>query len=109
MFEVYDKKIKQLINSKSKETSWADVLSTHREMISLIQHERLIHLLVMIFVGIVMAMSCFATILSSAPSLIILDLPLMVLFIAYIFHYRFLENTTQAWYTYIEKIKEKIN
>lgn len=66
-------------------------------MLKTIRHERLIHLLVMIFVGLVMSMSFFTTIVSEKYFLLLLDIPLLMLFVGYLFHYRFLENTAQNW------------
>ena len=98
MFKTYDEKLKKILSEKPSNTDWKQVLDHHRTMISRIQHERFIHLLVTIFVGLVMSVASFATILTQNPGLLVIAAPLIILFIAYIFHYRFLENTTQAWY-----------
>lgn len=104
MFKKYDEKIRKIVSEKAKETDWKQTLTYHREMISHIQHERLIHLLVTIFVGLVMSAASFITIITQKQDLLILAIPLLVLFLAYLLHYRFLENTTQGWYEVEEKI-----
>lgn len=106
MFKTYDIKIKKILSAKASDTDWKNVLENHKEMIAKIQHERLIHLLVTIFVGIVMSASAFITILTQKTDLLIFCIPLIFLFVAYLFHYRFLENTTQNWYLLEEEIKE---
>ncbi len=106
MFKTYNTKIKKILSEKSSETNWKNVLEHHRRMIERIQHERIIHLLVMIFVGIVMSTSAFIIIVTRKPDLLIICIPLLFLFIGYIFYYRFLENTTQDWYLVEDEIKK---
>ena len=79
--EEYLEEIKK--NKPSKED-----LLTH---ISFFQHERLIHLLVTIFTGIIT---------------VLLFLLMVCLFIPYIFHYYFLENKVQELYTIYDKQKK---
>jgi uncharacterized membrane protein len=98
--------IKKTLSDKSENADWKEILKTHKLMIERIQHERLIHLLVTIFVGLVMVLSLLATVISENIILAFLDIPLLILFTAYIFHYRFLENTTQGWYKIEDSIKE---
>lgn len=109
MFKVYDKKIKKLLSLKCSDIHWENVLENHKEMVATIQHERLIHLLVTFFVGSIMAASAFIIIITQKSDLLIFCIPLLFLFIAYLFHYRFLENTTQNWYLLEEDIKILIN
>ena len=108
MFKDYDRKIKEILSTGALETDWKNILENHKEMIALIQHERLIHLLITIFVGISMLLVCLTTIITENPLLVFLDVPLIALFTGYIFHYRFLENTTQSWYKLTELVREKI-
>ncbi|MCJ7740210.1 hypothetical protein MUP32_02740 [Candidatus Microgenomates bacterium] len=108
MFKKYDVKIKEILSSKPSETDWKSVLEDHREKIDQIQHERLIHLLVTIFVGLVLSISCFTTIVTQNLILLVFDLPLLLLFLGYLFHYRNLENTTQSWYLLEEEIKSSL-
>lgn len=108
MFKAYDRKIHETLSASADGTDWKKILKNHREMIKTIQHERLIHLLVMIFTGTVMSLSFFFTILIQMPALILLDVILFGLFIGYVLHYRYLENTTQSWYRLRDRIKEKL-
>jgi len=93
-----------LLSESGIDTNWKKTLENHKEMISKIQHERLIHLLVTMFVGSIMILSSFIVIVTKQPELLIISFPLLILFIAYIFHYRFLENTTENWYLLEEEI-----
>lgn len=71
------------------------------------QHERLIHLIVTIFVGISTILFFLAMIYFEEILFILLFIILLLLFIPYIFHYYFLENSIQRLYIlYDEKNKD---
>lgn len=108
MFKSHNLFVTKLLADKPAGTDWKLVLAHHVKMLSDIQHERLIHLLVTIFVGLAMTMCSLTTIVTRDPLLLVLDFPLIVLFTAYIFHYWFLENTTQSWYTVRDSIEKLI-
>lgn len=109
MFKKYNLEITKTLEEKKEGVDWKSTLSRHKLMIARIQHERLIHLLVMIFVGICFVL-CFLTTVNAGSLLLdTLTLILMILFTAYIFHYRFLENTTQRWYEVEDEITELID
>jgi hypothetical protein len=108
MFKKYDAEIKETLSKKSSDTSWKEVLDTHKTMVARIQHERLVHLLVMLFVGIIMSLSFFIIIVTGKPDLLLIAILLLCLFLAYLLHYRFLENTTQNWYKLEDEIKENL-
>jgi hypothetical protein len=109
MYSEYQKKIRKLLSSDSPSTNWNVALETHLSMISVIQHERIIHLMVTIFVGVAMILTCLTTIVTGKPYLLLLDFPLIALFMGYIFHYRYLENTTQSWYKITDLLREKVS
>jgi hypothetical protein len=109
MFKKYNQEIREILIKKAPDADWKKILSHHQRMILRIQHERLIHLLVTIFVGLVGSIASFITIVTQKPDLLIFTIPLLVLFIAYLFHYRFLENTTQGWYKLEEEIILQLN
>lgn len=108
MFKKYDLEIKEILASNSSDLDWEKVLKYHKNMIKKIQHERLIHLMVMIFVGTIMSLSFFFTLLTEKFILVFVDVPLLGLFTGYLFHYRFLENTTQNWYKLEDRIRERL-
>lgn len=104
MFKEYDKTIKKILSEDQEGIKWEVVLEDHKSKLAQIQHERLIHLLVTIFVGISMLLCVLTTIITGKPYLLCLDFPLLILFLGYIFHYRYLENTTQTWYKLSDQI-----
>ena len=98
MFKKYDEEIIKIISDKSSTNDWKKILEKHRRMISYIQHERLIHIIVTMFVGLVMSIGAFITIIIQKQDPLFFVFSLLILFVVYLFHYRFLENTTQNWY-----------
>ena len=90
-------------NNKIDKDLAEEVLTT----IGFFQHERFVHLLVTVFVGI----SCILFLLGSLHfgliGLFLLFLITILLFIPYIFHYYYLENGTQKLYDLYFEIKKK--
>lgn len=109
MFKKYNLEIIKILSEKEERTDWKKVLKYHKLMIARIKHERLIHLLVTIFVGLCFVLCFLVAIFTYNILLSVLTLILMILFTAYIFHYRYLENTTQKWYVLEDKISEELN
>jgi len=86
---------------------WAGLARFHRTQIGYMQHERLIHLLVMLFFGLCALVTLLAMIVN--PRTPITVLVLLVLFLAllvpYIAHYYKLENGVQRWYHLANEIE----
>ncbi len=83
-----------------------DFLSYHLQQVGFLQHERLVHLLVMLFV--MAAFLVFFVLFLLIQDMVIFGLFLLclVLTIFYVFHYFKLENTVIKWYfIYNEKKK----
>ncbi len=68
--------------------------------IEIFQHERLVHLIVTVFVGICTVLFFAMGLFAENILLIILAFITLILFAFYIFHYYFLENSVQKLYTY---------
>jgi len=83
----------QLQKSVTKET-----IEYHAQKIQYFQHERLVHLLVTLTIGIALLISVLATLSMNQLILYIIDGLLFILFVPYIFHYRGLENGIQRLY-----------
>ncbi|MEX1376479.1 MAG: hypothetical protein AB1Z23_03285 [Eubacteriales bacterium] len=75
-----------------------DILAYHRLQIQNIQHERLIHLIVLCLFALLMVGSLvFYFIMTSIITFILMGIFLATEFF-YILHYYLLENTVQMWY-----------
>ena len=80
----------------------------HKEMVTNFQHERLVHLLVMLFfvsiaLGLIGALAYYVAIFGWLPEmwpLYVLVGLVVILSVAYVKHYYFLENHIQKMYKY---------
>lgn len=101
----YLKQTDNLIQTHASITE--DMLSYHRLQISLFQHERLIHLLVTIFVGLLAILFLLFALMLENISLLLAFLCLLLLFIPYILHYYRLENGVQKLYQQYDQLQNK--
>ena len=87
-----------------------ELIKEHKEKIRWLQHERLVHLIVVLMVVIVelftVSLALLHPELGIYPSLIVLGLAVLLGF--YFFHYFFLENTVQRWYKLADEMEEKL-
>lgn len=98
------KQIKEYIEEVEKKKVTKEDMLNH---ISFYQHERLVHLIVTVFVGISAILFFLAMIYFERLELIVIFTVLLLLFIPYILHYYFLENSIQKLYLlYKEKNKD---
>lgn len=86
------------------------LLERHREKLGWLQHERLIHLLVVLLTSIAELFTVDLTLLHPEVGIgaAIAMLVLAVLLGFYFAHYFFLENTTQHWYRLAGKLAENL-
>ena len=101
----YLSKMRELDASKKKLSK--DELNDMLIHIKFYQHERLIHLLVTIFVGLGTIMFFGIAINNNSVEFVIVGLITLILFAFYIVHYYFLENSVQELYDLYDSLKEK--
>lgn len=82
-------------------------LDYHLIQIEQFQHERLIHLIVTVFVGTLAILFLLFGLLIENIGLLIAFLGLLCLFIPYILHYYLLENNVQKMYYQYDKLINK--
>ena len=92
---------------QNTQTDWQRLMKLHLQKIQFFQHERLVHLLVLILVALCTLASFLTIVVTESVSLIPLALVLLVLLGFYIRHYYFLENNTQKLYVFYDRIEEK--
>lgn len=80
----------------------------HLRQIAWMQHERFIHLVVMLFVGLFTLMTILFVTLHPTVPLGALALVLLGLFSGYVVHYFRLENGVQRWYQLANRLDEKL-
>ena len=74
-----------------------------KQHIAYLQHERLVHLLVMLTVGLATLLTFLFMLLTEQMFLALPASMLTGLFVPYLFYYRKLENTVQSWYKLADK------
>ena len=84
---------------------WPALQDRHLRMIGRLQHERLIHLLVTLAFGIALLAVLAMALVAPAVQVYALAGLLLLLFIPYVGHYFFLENTVQRWYQLADEIE----
>lgn len=104
--KTYIEKTNNLL-AKSKLKNKNEVISEHITQIKIFQHERLIHLIVTTFVGIISILFFIVGVITQNIILLFLFILTLFLFIPYIFHYYYLENNTQKLYIQLSQLKEK--
>lgn len=91
----YQKYILEKISNKELSN---DLLAYHNLQISWLQHERLIHLIVLAITSLLLIISLIGLVLSDHLVFIVLLILFGLLEFAYVIHYYLLENTVQRWY-----------
>ncbi len=81
-----------------------EIFQEHKDKISFMQHERIVHFLVTMMFAIVLAIFVCAFLITENPALMLLVVIIMVLLGFYIKHYYFLENTVQEMYRIYDKM-----
>ena len=83
------------------------LLDYHRQQIDFMQHERLVHLLVMALTILVFLFSCAVLYILQSAAAAVLWILLLILSVFYIRHYYYLENTIQRWYRLANSLEEE--
>jgi len=88
-----------------------ELYELHLEKLRWLQHERLIHLIVLVMTAFAELFCVDLAVLhpQTNPLSAILMLALAVLLAFYFAHYFFLENTVQRWYTLADRLRESLN
>lgn len=89
------------------DNDWDKILTEHLDKIAFFQHERLIHLLVMILFALMSLITIIAFVVTGIIGLLILGIMFLGLTIPYIYHYYFMENQTQELFKDYDKILKK--
>lgn len=85
-----------------------DFLSFHLRQIRFLQHERLVHLLVMLFVIFSFLLFLFLFLFFNNFLILIVFLLCLLLSVFYVLHYFKIENTVIKWYfTYNDNVRQK--
>jgi hypothetical protein len=104
----HEKYVEEMILDPSGTTDLRELLAYHDKQIRWMQHERLAHCIVMLFVCLFMLLVLGFTIIYMSAASLILSTLLLILTAAYIFHYFRLENGVQRWYNLSNRIRQQL-
>lgn len=104
----YKNRIDTLINEDLPNTDWKKVLDEHLIQISFFQHERLVHLIVMVLFALMTLTTIAVGIIADYPYMFLGTVMLLILLIPYISHYYLLENEVQHMYEQYDFMNKKI-
>jgi cell division protein FtsW (lipid II flippase) len=100
--------VREILAKNPSPEALKDLLKYHDKQIQWMQHERLVHLLTMLFVCLFALLSMgYALFNPSAPCFILSGL-LIILSVAYVIHYYRLENGVQKWYRISNEIRGRL-
>ena len=101
----YQKEVEKKIKNK---TFTKEDLDDFKVMVGYFEHERLIHLIVTVFVGLISILFLLFGIMLENITLLLLFYIALALFIPYILHYYFLENGVQKLYKQYELLRKEV-
>lgn len=103
----HEQLIQEILDKNDGKTDWKTISKMHERKLKYFQHERLIHLLVMLTTSMATLLSFFFTLILGMSVFVIFTLVLLVLSIAYVVHYFKLENGVQRLYRLSDILEEK--
>lgn len=105
--KAYMKTVSQRLENCSEKAELDEIFAEHKDKISFMQHERIVHFLVTMMFAIILVI--FISVLLFTENIAILALVTIILVLLgfYIKHYYFLENTVQKMYVTYDDILKK--
>ena len=100
-----------VIEALDKHQVTEEMLAEHKEKISMLQHERLVHLIVTVMSVGVELFAVYLVLLHIELGIgtAIFMLAFAILLVFYFKHYFFLENTVQKWYVLKDEMKRELS
>ena len=102
--EKYLKYVEKILDQNAPDTDYYALKQEHLRQIQFMQHERLVHFLVTALFGLMLFIGFIVFALSSVMSFLPVIGLMLILTIAYIRHYYFLENSVQKMYILYQRI-----
>jgi predicted RND superfamily exporter protein len=101
----HERYVREMLEKNLSPEALADLLAYHDKQIQWMQHERFVHLIIMLFVCLFTLLTWGFTFVMPSIACFILSALLLILTIAYIIHYYRLENGVQKWYELSDQIR----
>jgi len=105
----HERYIREMLEKNLPAEAVRDLLKYHDKQIRWMQHERMAHLMTMLFVCLFALLSLGYTLLHPTMPGFILSGLLIILSAAYLIHYYRLENRVQKWYRLSVEIRNKFH
>ena len=99
---------KILLSALKDDKNLVEAFEYAKVQIAWLSHERLVHLLVTLFISFVLILAALGFLLLQNPLFGVMALLLMILVLFYLFHYYRLENGVQGWYLLSNEIRMKL-
>jgi hypothetical protein len=106
--KLHEQFVRDALDGKLGEIPLAGLREFHDRQVAFMQHERLIHLIVTMFVALFAIISLLYVSIRPAIPAAALAALLLILTSAYIVHYFRLENGVQRWYHLANRIDERL-
>ena len=103
----HERHIREMLEKNLGPAAFKALLEDHDRQIQWMQHERLAHLVTLLFVCLFALLSLGYTLAHPAVPGFILSGLLIILSAAYVIHYYRLENRVQKWYRLSNEIRNK--
>lgn len=100
--------VRQALGKTSDEKELRELLAYHDKQILWVQHERLAHLVVMLFVCLFLLLVLGYALTHMSVASISLSALFVILTVAYVIHYYRLENGVQRWYGMSNEIRRAV-
>ena len=104
----YTKRIDKCISGETPVENWEELLEEHIHQLEWFQHERIVHMFVMLAFAFFAVGTVFTFIITDFMPLLILEFLLMVLLIPYVKHYYLMENKCQDMLKQYDAIWAKV-
>jgi hypothetical protein len=102
----HDRYVSELLEKNPGQEALRELLTHHDKQIAWMQHERLAHLMTMLFVCLFFLLAFGFTMIHFVLPYMLLTALLLILSVAYILHYYRLENSIQRWYVVSNRIRD---
>ena len=104
----HQKFVEEKLEKEGKTYDWEGLRTFHQQQIGFMQHERIVHMFIMLFIALFLLLSVFATLFFSQTLFMwTLDIMFLILMVPYIIHYFRLENGVQNYYYLANQVDGK--
>jgi len=101
--------IENILQKENNSFDWSALSDFNRTQIGFFQHERLVHLLITLFFGLIFFGSVITELFLMNLGILIISIILLIVLPFYVWHYFVLENSVQKLYELEKEIAKHLN